>query len=428
MLTTLQDPSFRFALKEFSEDPRRREAFNREYNMLKVLANYTDDHIVAPHTFWTHDNKCFILYPKAETSLREFTENIKPPDLGRENVLWFLEQLRGLAEAIDHVHDLNPLPTRTNPKPKETLMWGSHRDIKPENILVFQTSRPVFKIADFGAGEFNPVTENGISKGYPDAPGTPTYWAPDLKKDKKVSRPADMWALGCVYLELLLWYFKFFTAESVEHFSTGRAEFTGADPNFKTNLFWYKKRLRHPLTPVYLLRPTVADSLRDLKKVSYKMRAFERLVGVIRGLLTIDSDVRWKARRLANSLRKITRQAQSDLRNVPDYYSRQFYQNTGGSYQDVKLQDEAINPLVSLAGSTRSASLSDRQRLDSVEGPGPSRLSGSPTSPMLLATGTADAFDVSPLQPPVELWDTDEPITSPPRSSHLEIPRPRSMN
>jgi serine/threonine protein kinase len=425
-LTTLQDPGFRFALKEFSEE-RNRDAFNREYKMLKVLANYTDEHIVAPHTFWSQGEKCFILYPRAEASLREFTQR-KPPDLGRENVLWFLEQLRGLAEAIDHVHDLNPLPTRTNPRPKEVLLWGSHRDIKPENILVFQTSRPVFKIADFGAGVFNPVAEDGISAGSPDNPGTPAYWAPDLKMKGRVSRPADMWALGCVYLELLLWYFQFFTADKVDHFSTRRAAFTGADPNFKDNLFWYKKRTSNNNPRVYLLRPAVAAALHDLAEICHKMRVFERLIKMISGLLEVDSDKRWKASELARSMKNITKQAKSDLRDQPDFYLRRYYQNTGGSYQDVKLPNETINPLVSMAGSTRTASPSGHQRMDSMESGGPSRISGSPTSPMLLATGTADALDAHSPDTPIEFLDPEEPAAHPSLSNHLEIPHRRPMS
>lgn len=400
--------------------------------MLKILADYTDEHIVAPHTFWMQDEKCFILYPKAETSLRGFTQK-KPPDLGRENVLWFLEQIKGLAEALDHVHTLNQLPTRTNPNPKEAIMWGSHRDIKPENILVFETFKPVFKIADFGAGEFNPVTKDGVSKGFPDAPGTPTYFAPDLKMGRKVSRPADMWALGCVYLELLLWYFQFFTAEHVLGFSTRRAEFTGADPNIKTDLFWYKERSSYQPDPkkdmyVFLLRPAVVDALHDLTKICHKMRTFERLIKVIRRLLTIDSEARWQASKLARSLKRITRQARVDLRDQPDYYTRLHHQNTGGSVQDVKLPNEAINPLISMAGSTRSASLSSHRRLDSMDRPGPSKLSASPTSPILVATGTADALDAHSINTPIELSDPDEPTASPSRSSNLDVPRSRSMS
>jgi serine/threonine protein kinase len=443
-LTSLvaQDPESRFALKEFSGQ-QSQEAFGRERKMLETLADYDDKHIVTPHTFWTQGEKCFILYPKADTSLREFTKLWEPPNsIKPVNVYWFLIQLKGLADAIDHVHSLKKIPTTSNPNPEEIIQWGSHLDIKPENILVFGIgSIPTFKIADFGAGNFNPVTKDGISRGYSNNPGTPTYWAPDHETKGKVSRPADMWSLGCVFLELLLWYFKFFTAESVVHFTTRRADFSGMDPNFKTDLFWCKQELKSQREPIYVHRPAVKSALDDLTKICQDMRAFREVVEMIRHLLTIDMEERWTAQRLATALGKLMRQALKDLHDQPDFYTRKYYENTGGSVQDVKLQEEAIEPLLSRAASKRTTSPSvhsqgnRHQHSDSVDssGRGGRGVPGTPTSPMVVAAGTADALSKVQSEPlDGDFWSPDEPkgASAPPRprSPYLQIPRFRSRS
>lgn len=82
-----------------------------------------------------------------------------------------------------------------------------HCDIKPENILLVPSSddrgrdRFVAKIADFGlAMEMSKVgtidEEDGIR-------GTTPYLAPELVTDNYPDWPIDIWALGCVVLEML---------------------------------------------------------------------------------------------------------------------------------------------------------------------------------------------------------------------------------
>jgi serine/threonine protein kinase len=422
----LKDTTTHFAVKEFPNDPQRARAFEREIEMMKILADYTEEHIVMPYTFWSRDEKRFILYPLATTSLRDFLKTRRPPDLEPKNVLWFLGQLNGLATAIAHVHNLKVPPTKTQPKPEEDRMWGSHRDIKPENILVFETSLPVFKIADFGAGEFRaPPVDGLVSHGTDEYVGTTTYMAPDWKRYKRLSRPADMWSLGCVYLELLLWYFEFFTADEVDHFSTRRQEFTGANPDFSTDEYWYKKRSRSKPSE-YLLKPVVHKVLQDLKRICHKMRAFEHLIQCVELLLKIEPKARRKAPELVLSLKNITKQARSDLRKQPDSYTRLYYQNRGGSYQNVHLPNEAVDPRLATDPSDRSGSPVGHQRGDSMDmdSPGLSGRAASPTAEVLLSTGTADA-----LQSPdamVEPLTAVESRTPPSRSTHLEIPRPRS--
>lgn len=72
-----------------------------------------------------------------------------------------------------------------------------HRDIKPENILVF--SGDVFKLGDFGLAR---ITSRVLRAYSPDI-GTMWYRAPELLLDCPTHTSAvDVWALGCVFMEL----------------------------------------------------------------------------------------------------------------------------------------------------------------------------------------------------------------------------------
>lgn len=76
-----------------------------------------------------------------------------------------------------------------------------HRNISPENILVFKENDKVsFKINDFGLTKRNDNTKTIKI-------GTPQYKAPELIKDNKnkfnYKSEVDIWALGCVYYEII---------------------------------------------------------------------------------------------------------------------------------------------------------------------------------------------------------------------------------
>ncbi len=73
-----------------------------------------------------------------------------------------------------------------------------HRDIKPENILI---SRGRAKIGDLGLAK---ILDEKITK-MTRKIGTPFYLAPEMVDDNApYNLPVDIWALGVVFLELLV--------------------------------------------------------------------------------------------------------------------------------------------------------------------------------------------------------------------------------
>ncbi len=76
-----------------------------------------------------------------------------------------------------------------------------HRDLKPDNMITASDGR--LRLTDFGlAKDLKPVTTTSTSGEHPFL-GTPLYMAPEQIAGRKVSGPADVYALGCVGLELL---------------------------------------------------------------------------------------------------------------------------------------------------------------------------------------------------------------------------------
>ncbi|XP_058113224.1 mitogen-activated protein kinase kinase kinase 20-like [Magnolia sinica] len=71
-----------------------------------------------------------------------------------------------------------------------------HCDIKPQNLLVCSSSD--IKIADFGLSKKAGVWLNAVNH----VRGTPLYVAPESVGWSEYEPPADIWALGCVVVEM----------------------------------------------------------------------------------------------------------------------------------------------------------------------------------------------------------------------------------
>ncbi|POS71541.1 protein kinase [Diaporthe helianthi] len=94
------------------------------------------------------------------------------------------------------------------PEDDEGKDYGRHGDIKPENILWFKQdkSHPEFgilKLSDFGLTTFHRAWTTAVNA--EEVRVTHTYSAPEQQTEETLSRPFDVWSLGCIILEFVTW-------------------------------------------------------------------------------------------------------------------------------------------------------------------------------------------------------------------------------
>ena len=159
------------------DNPDVRERFQRE---ARLAARLQHPNIVTVYDVGEHDGQPFIAmeYIPGET-LAELIRRRAPLDT-RQRVEMVIEICSGLSFA--HKHGI------------------VHRDIKPANLIVSRDSN-ILKILDFGiarAGESG-LTQVGM------VIGTPNYMSPEQVRGDAIDHRSDIFAVGLVLYELLVW-------------------------------------------------------------------------------------------------------------------------------------------------------------------------------------------------------------------------------
>ncbi|XP_069506369.1 cyclin-dependent kinase-like 3 [Ambystoma mexicanum] len=164
------------AVKKFYEKPEKsvNKIVMREINFLK---QFRHENLVNLHEVFKQNRKFYLVFEFIDHTLLQELE-YHPHGLEAKYLKKILFQmLRG----IEYLH-------------KNNIM---HRDIKPENVLI--TESGVVKICDFGFART--LTTNGDI--YTDYVATRWYRAPELiLGDSKYGKPVDIWALGCMIVEM----------------------------------------------------------------------------------------------------------------------------------------------------------------------------------------------------------------------------------
>ncbi len=175
--------------------------FNNEAKALLDIRNLEHPHIIQWLGAFTRDSNHCLMFPWADGgNLRDFWDEEQPLKMGvdsmRELVGEALQQFRGLTDAFVKLH---------------MHMSYRHGDVKPENILRFKDGRTrtgTLQIADFGlAKQHNGATvERGPTTTHHT---TLQYESPEAQEATMgkgaYSRLSDIWSLGCVMLEYVIW-------------------------------------------------------------------------------------------------------------------------------------------------------------------------------------------------------------------------------
>lgn len=124
-----------------------------------------------------------LMLPVAECDLRELLS--RPKSWAHKFAFlprWFLS----LAHAIEYMHSLS----------------CRHKDIKPANILI---SGQDVLLSDFGTShDFSTSDSRSSGPGFM----TPKYCAPEVAQKQQRGRKADIFSLGCVFLEMITVYLR----------------------------------------------------------------------------------------------------------------------------------------------------------------------------------------------------------------------------
>lgn len=133
-------------------------------------------------------------------SLRDFYSKNARPNLDVKFIRCIFQQLAGLADALDKLHNYK--------KHNEDRGSYRHGDLKPENILRFENGTPVglLKISDLGLAKHH-IDETGLRGPTATRYGTALYEPPEvfLEAEAARSRRYDIWSMGCIILELIVW-------------------------------------------------------------------------------------------------------------------------------------------------------------------------------------------------------------------------------
>ena len=173
--------AIKLLLESLSADPDYRARFERE---ARIAASLREQHIIPIHRFGEIDGRLFI-------DMRLVDGEDLGKVLAREGALdprRAVGILAQLAAALDAAHQANLI----------------HRDIKPANVLLADHARgtaDAVYLVDFGIARDSTATTSLTVTGA--AVGTPDYMAPERFTAGRIDRRADIYALGCLFYEML---------------------------------------------------------------------------------------------------------------------------------------------------------------------------------------------------------------------------------
>ena len=308
-----------FALKEFRDRPDRGDHdFQRELNFLDELRKYSPRNIVTHLATWTHRGRYYMLFPYAQCNLRQYMKWVQFGSPTKENFIWLIRQFRGLAEALKGIHDLTSAgalqsaPDLTT-SPRGERRGGYHHDLKPENILFYKATDN-FEISDFGSGKVH--TYRSGSHMTSRAHGTQTYEPPEAAKVEVegTSRPYDMWSLGCVFLELLVWAVLGY--QHVEDFRNKREDrrYPGNPTAVQVDdAFWQMFS-----NGEIVLREPVENCIKTLREAILQQRnqPFKEILDLVLKMLDPVKRTRIPSLDLYDTMGRIYKQKKIDLENI----------------------------------------------------------------------------------------------------------------
>jgi serine/threonine protein kinase len=189
------------ALKRLRPKTDAQKDFENERAALEAILDFRHDHLIQVIASIKKGHNYYFLFPWADGgNLRELWKVRGSDPRSEALVRWCLEQMKGIANGLRKLH-------RPSQQPKAHENWR-HGDLRPENIVFFinvpgsQFGR--LCITDVGLARFHKHTTQERKYGSATPSGFRDYAPPEGIGTER-SRSYDMWSLGCIYLEFLIW-------------------------------------------------------------------------------------------------------------------------------------------------------------------------------------------------------------------------------
>ncbi|KAK4229592.1 kinase-like domain-containing protein [Podospora fimiseda] len=289
----------KLALKQLLSDSEAE--FDREREALSKIQKLCHDHLITLIASFKRGREFFFLFPWAEGgNLRQlWNKNWSPT---REQTEWALGQMLGLAEAIQHLH----LPTNN----LDLTENGRHGDLRPENILAFHDKKAhgsvavlKLRIADVGLAKFHQKITSERTAGTTTTGGSMEYAPPESLlegEEVKRSRKYDMWSLGCIFLEFIVWVVE--GPEGLAEFREERAKKKTSNQTYSEYEPYYRGRWNNKGYEVHPKVRVRLSSIRKSPKSSKELRALADIIEM--GLLVVDEEKRFSAKQLMDMLKR----------------------------------------------------------------------------------------------------------------------------
>jgi len=180
------NPGIVYARKSVRMSGRDSEIFvQAANNEVRILRRLQHRHIVKILEVYTHGRELsIVMLQVADLDLQRYLDHADvATGPQKESLRSLMIRWPGcLIQAIDYLHE----------------MRVKHKDLKPDNILV---KGDQVIIADFGISKdlIDEATTKTLNYG---PRGTPEYMAPETFEDERRGRSVDIFALGCIFLEI----------------------------------------------------------------------------------------------------------------------------------------------------------------------------------------------------------------------------------
>ncbi|CZR58814.1 uncharacterized protein PAC_08706 [Phialocephala subalpina] len=244
-----------------------------EASVLEIMRTFQNEHLIKAIAYYKKDGKHYFMFPWAEMgNLSEFWKE-NTPKTEPYYIAWMLTQLSGLASAIQEMHHMAA----------ESESNCRHGDLKPANILCFRTQNgrgddPRLVITDVGLAKVHNQATQWREQTVSTA-STVKYSAPELGIDSNAprSRRFDIWSLGCIFLEFVIW--QLYGNKGLQNFSKELGSDAYYELTNETSSY-----LAPETRKVARLHPLVAAWIKYIKDKDWrcsKGSAIERLVELI---------------------------------------------------------------------------------------------------------------------------------------------------